>query len=164
MSSTEPLDGNRMQAFRDCLGQFATGVTVVTCSAADGHPCGITANSFSSVSLQPPLVVWNIAKSSNSLRAYLQAQHFAVHILKAEQKALSIHFARTDHTLFKDIEYSRTNTGVPVLHDYLAVLECSTHQIHDCGDHHIVVGHVDRFQVEGTEPLLFFGGDYRSLR
>lgn len=152
-----------MLAFRACLGQFATGVSVVTCSGSDGHPCGITANSFSSVSLEPPLILWNIAKSSNSLQAFLHAKEFAVHVLTDRQQALSIQFARSDHTLFDGVTYSRSNANVPILPDCLAVFECSRHQVHDAGDHYIIVGHVDRFSWDKSDPLVFFSGNYRQL-
>ena len=165
MSRPDSLNPEQaLRAFRACLGQYATGVTVVTCSAADGHPCGITANSFSSVSLEPPLVLWNIARSSNSLEAYLEAKDFAIHILTEDQQPLSAHFAKSDHTLFDDIDFSRSDAGVPLLRDCLAVFECSTHAIFDAGDHHIIVGRVDRFRWDRADPLLFFSGSYRQLR
>lgn len=156
-------DDSGMTAFRQCLGQFTTGVTVVTCADAKGQPCGITANSFSSVSLDPPLVLWNIAKSSNSLHAYLEASHFAIHVLTSTQETLSSHFAKSDHTLFDDIEYTASEYGAPLFAGCLARLECSTHQIHDCGDHYIIIGQVDRYNFDDEAPLLFFGGGYRSL-
>lgn len=148
---------------RDCLGRFATGVTVVTCRDESGRPCGITANSFSSVSLAPPLVSWNIARSSNSLDAFVDAAHFAIHVLSEEQLAVSVHFARTDHTRFEGIEYTDSAHGVPILEDCLAVIECSSHAVHEAGDHFIVVGHVDRYRWENADPLLFYGGRYRRL-
>lgn len=150
-------------AFRACLGQFATGVTVVTCRSTKGHRCGITANSFSSVSLEPPLILWNIAKQSNSLQDFLAAEQFAVHILAESQESLSVHFARTDHTLFDDIEYRDSEHGVPLLPHCLAVFECTTHAIYEAGDHHIIIGHVDSFSWERADPLLFFSGKYRDL-
>jgi len=152
-----------VKSFTQCLGQFATGVTVVTCCNSQGAPCGITANSFSAVSLDPPLVLWNIAKSSNSLQAYLDAKFYSIHILTAEQQHLSVHFAQSIHTLYEEIAYTRSENGVPVLPGCLARLDCSTHTIHDCGDHYIIVGHVDDFCVEGDDPLLVFGGNYRSM-
>lgn len=151
------------KALRQCLGRFATGVTVVTCCDQDGNPCGITANSFSSVSLEPPLVLWNIAKVSNSLEAYLAAEHFAINVLSLDQESLSSHFARSDHTLFDDIEYSLAENGAPRLPGNLATFECRTHEIHDCGDHHIIVGEVIRFEADDHEPLLFYSGGYRQL-
>lgn len=164
MSSSESLNADEDQlAFRACLGQFATGVTVVTCSGDGGQPCGITANSFSSVSLDPPLVLWNIAKSSNSLQAFLDASHFGVHILSEDQLPLSIQFSKSDHTLFNGVRFEKTETGIPLLPGCLATFECSTHRIHDSGDHHIIVGHVDRFRWERGDPLLFFSGRYRQI-
>ncbi len=148
---------------RDCLGRFATGVTVVTCRDEAGRPCGITANSFSSVSLEPPLVSWNIAKSSNSLDAFVDAERFAIHVLSHEQLAVSVHFARTDHTRFEGIDFEDSAHGVPILADCLAVIECSSRAVHEAGDHYIIVGQVDRYVWENSDPLLFFGGRYRRL-
>lgn len=154
-----------MRELRNCLGAFATGVTVVTCRDAEDRPCGITVNSFSSVSLEPPLVLWNIAKSSNSLDAFLSARNFAIHVLTLDQLALSVHFARTDHTRFDDLRFDDSEERVPLLPDCLAVFECSTHEAHDCGDHHIIIGRVDRFRNDNGDaaPLLFYGGRYRGL-
>jgi flavin reductase (DIM6/NTAB) family NADH-FMN oxidoreductase RutF len=148
---------------RQCLGQFATGVTVVTCKDELGRPCGITANSFSPVSLDPPLVLWNIAKSSNSLEAFLSAEHYAFHILSADQEALSQHFARTDHTRFERIDFTPSAEDVPILPGCIAVLHCSTRETIDCGDHHIIIGRVNRFDVDDGDPLLFFRSRYRTL-
>lgn len=148
---------------RDCLGRFATGVTVVTCRDESGLPCGITANSFSSVSLDPPLVAWNIAKSSNSLDAFVDAEHFAFHVLSSDQLSVSVHFARADHTRFEGIDYADSAQGVPILGDCLAVIECSSHAAYEAGDHYIIVGHVDRFRWGDGDPLLFYGGRYRRL-
>lgn len=149
---------------RQCLGRFATGVTVVTCVAADGTPRGITANSFSSVSLEPPLVLWNIAKVSNSLQAYLGADYFAINILSSDQRHVSNHFAGKDHTRFNGIEYEFSESGVPIIPKTIACLHCRTHQIHDCGDHYIIIGNVTDFQFNDDKPLLFMNGDYASLQ
>ncbi len=148
---------------RNALGRFATGVTVVTCQGSEG-PSGITVNSFSSVSLNPPLVLWNIAKVSNSLQAYLDAEHFAINVLGADQEFLSTHFAMSDHTLWSGIEHTTSATGVPLLPGTLACFECRTHEIHDCGDHHIIIGEIERFHYEDGQPLLFFAGDYGAMR
>jgi len=148
---------------RHCLGQFATGVTVVTCANDDGQACGITANSFSSVSLEPPLLLWNIAKSSNSLDAYLNAEHFAINILASEQQDLSSHFAKSDHTLFDAVDHVVSDKGVPVLPGTLACFECRTYETHDCGDHYIIIGEIERFRRSDKEPLLFFNGRYAAV-
>ena len=150
-------------ALRHSLGQFATGVTVITCCAADGRPCGITANSFSSVSLDPPLILWNIAKVSNSLEAYLCAPYFGVHVLKASQQHLAEYFARTDHTVYDGIEYELSEHNVPVLPDVLARFDCATRDVHEAGDHHIIIGDVLAFESVEAEPLLFFNSSYRVL-
>lgn len=152
-----------MKKFRQCLGKFATGVAVVTCTDEDGKPYGITANSFSSVSLEPHLILWNIAKVSNSLQAFLDAEYFAINILASDQRHLSSHFANSDHTLFDAVEISRSDENVPLIPGALAWFECRTHQIHDCGDHYIVVGEVLRFASSKRQPLLFFSGKYIAI-
>lgn len=148
---------------RRSLGRFATGVTVVTCLDARGRPCGITVNSFSSVSLEPPLVLWNIAKVSNSLEAFLNADAFVVNVLAEHQHELATHFARSDHTLFDEVDYDSCPEGVPVLPDTLAVLECRRQQVHDAGDHFIIIGSVERHRSDEGDPLLFFGGRYTAV-
>ncbi len=152
------------RAFRHSLGKFATGVTVVTCTNKEGEPRGITANSFSSVSLEPPLVLWNIAKVSNSLKSFLSADYFAINVLGASQKALSAHFARSDHTLFDNIPFALSEHGSPLLPDVLASFECRTNQVHECGDHHIIIGEVIRYSAAEGDPLLFFSARYRELQ
>ena len=149
-------------ALRRSLGHFATGVTVVTCCAPDGRACGITANSFSSVSLDPPLVLWNIAKVSNSLNAYLAAEYFAIHVLRAEQQYMAEHFARTDHTRYNGIEHTISGQNVPILPGVLARFDCRTHEILEGGDHHIIIGEVQAHTASDGAPLLFFDGKYRS--
>jgi flavin reductase (DIM6/NTAB) family NADH-FMN oxidoreductase RutF len=156
------MSSNENQEFRDCLGRFATGVTVVTCLGSKG-PCGITANSFSSVSLEPPLVLWNIAKVTNSLQAYLDAERFAINVLGAEQQHLADHFAQSDHTVFNGIGYDTAPDGVPLLPGAVAYFECRTHQTYDCGDHHIIIGEVEKFSSNDNEPLLFHNSRYCRL-
>jgi flavin reductase (DIM6/NTAB) family NADH-FMN oxidoreductase RutF len=145
---------------RRSLGLFATGVTVVTCCGSDGAPRGITANSFSSVSLDPPLVLWNIAKVSNSLGAYLDAKRFAIHVLKADQRSFAEHFARTDHTIYNGIDYEISPDSVPLIPGVLARFDCATEAIHDAGDHHIIIGRVLAHMSGSGSPLLFHGGEY----
>ncbi len=154
---------DELRRFRRCLGRFATGVTVVTCTDADGTHCGITANSFSSVSLAPPLILWNIAKVSQSLEAYLAAEHFGISVLTGAQEPISRHFAQSQHNLFAGIEHHLTARGVPRLAGALAWFECRTHQIHDCGDHFIIIGEVVDYEAADGEPLLFFNGQYAAV-
>jgi 3-hydroxy-9,10-secoandrosta-1,3,5(10)-triene-9,17-dione monooxygenase reductase component len=154
---------DEMKKFRQCLAKFATGVTVVTCADDDGRPYGITANSFSSVSLKPRLILWNIAKVSNSLQTFLDAEYFAINILSKEQRELSAHFAKSDHTLFETVEIERSEENVPLIPGALARIECRTFNIYDCGDHYIIIGEVVRFESLDAEPLLFYNGKYSSL-
>ncbi len=149
--------------FRRCLGRFATGVTVITCSDSDGTHYGITANSFSSVSLEPPLVLWNIAKVSRSLDAFLEAEHFGINVLRADQEDVSSNFARSDADLFDGIDTGVSARGVPQLADYLAWFECRTFETHDCGDHHIIIGEVLDYDARQGSPLLFYRGSYQRL-
>ena len=161
MSSQNRWAMDQTMEFRQCLAKFATGVTVVTCADETGRPYGITANSFSSVSLEPKLILWNIAKVSNSLQAFLDAGFFAINILTSEQQALSAHFAKSEHTLFDSIEIERSEENIPLLPDTLARLICKTHQVHDCGDHYIIIGEVVRF--ESRELAVIVGNDFLVL-
>ena len=149
--------------FRDCLGRFTTGVTVITCQDAGGTPCGITANSFSSVSLDPPLVLWNIAKVSQSLDAYLAATYFGINVLSADQRSIAEHFALSRHDLYADIPHRPSTYGAPKLAETLAWFECRTWQIHDCGDHYVIIGEVIDFRTDNGHPLVFYSGAYRAL-
>ena len=123
----------------------------------------MTANSFSSVSLDPPLILWNIAKNSDSLQAFLATKQFAINILGSEQKKESAYFAKSEHNIFNGVDYLMSDSGVPLLKDTLACLECNNHEIHECGDHYIVVGEVTAFRSIDIAPLLFFNGGYQSL-
>jgi len=150
-------------ALRGSLARFATGVTVVTCCDRDGTPCGITVNSFSSVSLSPPLVLWSIADTCTSLDAFLAADRFSIHVLRDTQLDLSEHFARSDHTLFDGVEYRIGEHGVPLLPDPLARFDCRTWQIYAGGDHRIIVGEVVAHQHGRGDPLLYYQSAYRRI-
>lgn len=154
---------NDLVQFRRCLGHFATGVAVITCVDGAGRLCGITANSFSSVSLEPPLVLWNIAKVSRSVDAYLGAEYFGINVLGAEQQPVSANFARSDADLFNGVDYGLTDRGVPRLASTLAWFDCRTYETHDCGDHYIIVGEVLDYEARDGEPLMFYRGRYRRL-
>ena len=112
---------------------------------------------------EPRLILWNIAKVSNSLEAFLAAEHFAINILASDQQDLSSHFAKSDHTLFNSIEINRSEENVPLIPGALACFECRSHQIHDCGDHYIIIGEVVRFDAQDEKPLLFFSGKYAAI-
>lgn len=156
-------DGNPAidrRAFRQCLGQFATGVTVMT-TQAGGHPAGVTANSFSSVSLEPPLVLWSISRTSRSFHAFAEANCFAVNILGQDQIRLSQIFSNSEaDNKFAEVDWSIGRHGAPVLDGVTALLECEREAMYEGGDHVIIVGRVLRFAMSQSEPLIFAQGRY----
>ena len=147
---------------RDAFGQFATGVTVVTAQSDQG-PVGMTANSFSSVSLDPALVLWCPGKSSKRYAAFASAQHYAIHVLSADQADLCWQIARDGYTL-GEMGLEKNAEGVPVLPGCLARFECRQSMIHDGGDHSIIVGEILRAShAKERAPLVFFEGAVRAL-
>jgi len=150
--------------FRRALGCFATGVTVVTARDAAGRNRGITINSFSSVSLDPPLILFCLDKETPSFASYCEAERFAVNVLRAEQHALSIRFATAAADKWNGVEYDLWPGDLPVLRGCLATLACRQEQVYDGGDHLIVVGRVERLATAGAgDPLIYFRSDYRSV-
>lgn len=148
------------KAFRAALGAFATGVTVITTVGRNGKLIGLTANSFNSVSLDPPLVLWSLAKKAYSLQDFVAARHWAVHVLSAEQEALSNRFARAAEDKFAGVDLEFSPEGIPLLCDCAARFECSRAFQYEGGDHLIFVGEVLRFQKNDLPPLVFHGGSY----
>jgi flavin reductase (DIM6/NTAB) family NADH-FMN oxidoreductase RutF len=144
--------------FRSALGRYATGVTVVTCSLPTG-PVAMTANSFTAVSLDPPLVLWCPALRSTRFAALTGTEHFAIHVLAHDQLDLGLHFARTGND-FAGRTTSTTPEGAPALDGVLARFDCARHACHDGGDHAILVGRVLRVTFRDGAPLLFWGGLY----
>lgn len=149
-----------LRAFREALSTFATGVTIVTTAGVDGEPVGVTANSFNSVSLDPPLVLWSLAKASRSLKAFQSAEHWAVHILAADQEELSARFARSGDDKFAELDWNRGQDGVPLFAGCSARLICRVAYRYEGGDHMILVGEVLAFERSEAAPLLFHGGRY----
>ena len=146
------------RAFRDALGRFATGVTVVT-TLSDQGPLGITANSFASVSLDPPLVLWSPARSSRRFPAYEGATRYAIHILGENQADICRRFSR-DGLDFDGLDWSSNSDGVPLIANCLARFDCVREAAHDGGDHLIVVGRVLSAEFRNGAPLLFAAGNY----
>lgn len=145
---------------RNVLGTFTTGVTIVTTRDANGVPHGVTANSFSSVSLEPPLVLWSQALTSRSLPAFRDSDHFAVNVLADDQVAISQHFARPQEDKFANMEFSDGLGGVPVLKGTVAHFECVKVAAYPAGDHIIYLGRVERVGHSGRRPLAFAHGRY----
>ena len=152
------------RSFRQALGCFATGITVVTSVGLDGEYLGFTANSFNSVSLDPPLVLFSLDRGAYSLKAFEAAGVFAINILREDQEAVSIAFARALSSKWEGVRTEIWQTGSPILVDALASFDCETTSMHDGGDHVIFVGRVLRLRagVDGR-PLLYFRGAYRQI-
>lgn len=146
------------RAFRDALGRFTTGVTVVT-TQTEGGPLGITANSFTSVSLEPPLVLWAPARAAGRFPVFVAAEHFAVHVLGVEQAALCAAFVR-DGAAFSDLPWASGPTGTPLIDGCLARFDCSRYAVYDGGDHALVLGRVLAATTRAGAPLVFSGGQY----
>jgi len=140
---------------------FATGVTIVTARDATGAPVGLTANSFNSVSLSPPLVLWSLSRTAGSMPAFERGSHYAINILAAEQHALAERFASKSADRFADLAFHEGAGGAPILDGAAAVFECFNRSRYEEGDHVIFVGEVERCSWRaGVPPLIFHGGRY----
>ncbi len=148
---------------RNALGQFATGITVVTTLTDSKEPVGMTANSFNSVSLNPPLVLWSIGKKSANYKEFVEAGYFAIHILAASQHAISNQFAQKDSDRFINLKCSSGINDIPILPDFAACFQCSIEHHYEGGDHTILVGRIIDFENRGQDPLLFHRGKYAKL-
>lgn len=151
------------RAFRRALGNFATGITIVTAALPDGTKVGVTANSFNSVSLDPPLILWSIDKRSGSYTVFDQASHFTVNILAADQMNLSNQFARPTEDKFANVDYEVGLGYAPLLNDCSARFQCEKYQQIDGGDHWILIGKVVAFDDFGRAPLLYHQGAYSMV-
>jgi 3-hydroxy-9,10-secoandrosta-1,3,5(10)-triene-9,17-dione monooxygenase reductase component len=145
---------------RRAFGHYATGVTVVTTSTPGGARIGMTANSFSSLSLDPPLVLWSIAKTSTNYEVFRNARNFAVHVLHAGQAQLARQFASKDVDRFEGILCAEGRSGAPLLCDFHACFDCETHEVLEGGDHVIIVGRVLECHERAGEPLIFYRGRF----
>lgn len=160
----EYRSGHDQRTLRDALGCFATGVTVVTCVNEESRPAGLTVNSFTSVSLDPPLLLVCLAKPAASAAALIAAPCFAVNVLQTGQQPASIRFATRNEDRFGTTPWSCGEGGAPILAESLGVFECKRYAVYDGGDHHILVGEVVKASFDaGLDPLLYFRGRYRRL-
>ena len=151
------------RSLRDALGEFATGVAVVTARSVDGAPVGVTINSFASVSLEPPLVLWSLGLSSPSRAVFETCSHYAVNILAADQVELSQRFSQSQEDRFAGLALKVGAGGTPLLSGCSAWFECRNEIRYPGGDHVILVGFVVNFRREPKAPLVFHGGRYREL-
>lgn len=153
--------------FRNALGSFATGVTVVTARDANGGLAGLTVNSFASVSLDPPLVLWSLSLHSPALAVFKRCSHYAINILAADQVDLSVRFARPSdeqpEDRFAGLKFDSGSGGAALLQGCCAWFECGNLAQHDGGDHLIFVGRIENYRYQDRPPLLFQGGQYRLL-
>jgi len=146
--------------FRQALSQFATGVTVITTRLADGSFRGLTASSFNSVSLDPPLVLWSLGARANSLPIFSGNSHYVINVLAAGQEELALRFSRRSEDPFAGIDYMLSRTGQPILKGAAAWFECHNRSRYPEGDHVIFVGEVEECEVEPQPALLFHGGRF----
>lgn len=159
---TQPQHDSR--ALRNALGRFATGVAVVTAIDPDGHPIGLTVNSFAAVSLEPALVLWCLDNNSHNLEPFRRASHHVINILSAEQQDLSNRFATWPADRFVGLHWQRGAGGAPIFPGCCATFEVANDTAHSAGDHTIFVGRVERFsETAGIAPLLFHAGRYAAL-
>ena len=158
------VDEDNLRPFRNALGAFPTGVTVITAQGADGALAGMTASSFNSVSMDPPLILWSITRTATYFPVFDGADHFAVNILAEDQQDLSNGFAREGEKPFDGIAYDSGLGGAPIFDGCVAHFQCETWAKYDGGDHVIIVGKVVDFNSWEREPLVFGGGAYRSLK
>jgi flavin reductase (DIM6/NTAB) family NADH-FMN oxidoreductase RutF len=150
--------------FRRVLGHWATGVTIIATVTPAGEPCGLTANAFASVSLEPPLVLVCLEHGADTCAALLNADVFSVNFLSADSEAISRRFAGSDVPgKFRDVTYRRGASGAPILEDALAWVDCRVHATHESGDHTIFVGAVLDAGARDGDPLLYFRGRYGRL-
>lgn len=161
-AETDAISFDR-QDFRAALGSFATGVTIVTARAPDGRMAGVTCNSFASVSLDPPLVLWSLGLQSSSLDVFEQASHFAVNVLTAEQSVLAMKFARSSDDKFSGVDLLADGGVAPLIAGSKAHFHCRKADRYYGGDHAIFLGAVERYGYGDAEPLLFSSGRFRTL-
>jgi flavin reductase (DIM6/NTAB) family NADH-FMN oxidoreductase RutF len=167
MAGENPMQGSLLneetvdpRKLRNALGRFATGVTVITTQTPSGKLEGLTANSFSALSLDPPLVLWCIRRSAPSLPGFLAADGFAVNVLGADQRKLAATFATASIDKFADVPFAVGLRGYPILPSSIAVFECQTEDTVAGGDHLIFIGRVVATSHREGEPLVFSGGEY----
>ena len=153
-SAIDPRD------FRNALGTFGTGVTIVTAMAADGTPYGVTCNSFASVSLNPPLVLWSLGMFSQGLTIFQNASHFTVNVLNASQQELALQFAKSSGDKFNGVEWKPGLGNAPILAGSVASFQCRAANRYYGGDHVIFLGAVETYTYNKQEPLLFARGGF----
>ena len=154
---------NAMRHLRSAFGQYPTGVTVITAAAPDGRKIGLTANSFASLSLDPPLVLWSIGKTSPSCPDFVNAGYFAINVLAKDQIELSRRFSRASPDKYTGVACRESLGGTTVLDGCSAHFVCRNLAQHEGGDHLIFIGQIEHFEAAGHAPLVFHSGQYRAV-
>jgi 3-hydroxy-9,10-secoandrosta-1,3,5(10)-triene-9,17-dione monooxygenase reductase component len=154
------MNDDDQKDLRQAFGQFVTGITVITTTSTDNEPIGITANSFSSVSLSPPMVMWSLADDAMSKAAFEQAEFFCVHDLTSSQLEISRQFACRGNDKFAGVSWSWGEVSLPMLDDYVARFVCRTRSQYQVGDHIVFVGEVIAHDRTSQRPLVYHGGQY----
>ncbi len=150
--------------FRKAMGQFATGVTVITTRLADGSFRGLTASSFNSVSLDPPLILWSLANGANSMPIFNANSHYVVNVLNADHGEVARLFSTRGSDPFTQVQFHLSRTGQPILNGAVAWFECSNRSRYPEGDHVIFVGEVEACACAPTSPLIYHGGQFHHLK
>lgn len=163
MTQTHSADEDFSRRFRNALGMFATGITVVTTRSPSGEPIGLTVNSFNSVSLDPPLIVWSLANSLPSRPLFEACEYYAINVLAEDQAELSQRFASRLDDKFAGLAVNAGAGGVPLLRGVCARFECRNTVRHAGGDHVVFISEVVGFERSDRAPLIYFGGGYRRL-
>lgn len=162
-ASVDKVQPGSLRALRDAFGAFATGITIVTAAGPQGEPVGLTVNSFSSVSLEPPLVAWSLHKSSALRGCFEPGRRCAIHVLRSDQEVLARRFALARVSRFSSIAWHNGRDGVPVIDNVLARFDCLTEIAHDAGDHRLLMARVEHYVNVPGEPLVFAHGRFRAL-
>lgn len=162
--TTDYNHGDDNKNLRKILGQFATGVAIVTTFSQDNRPCGITINSLTSVSLEPPLLLFCLSKFSGTMAAFQTNPNFAINILDGEQKAISKDFSRQNFDKFANIKWEIGEHKCPILPDNIATIECKKTNEFDGGDHIIILGEIMKASGHAShDPLIYHGGEYKKI-
>ena len=148
---------------RKVFSQFATGVAIVTTCGDEGAPVGLTINSFSSLSLEPPQIMWSLSRSAPSIGAFKRHSSFAVNIMGSKSKDIVLNFARPSNNKFKFIKWHNGLERVPLLDEATAYIECETIEIINGGDHEVFVGRVKNFKYTASRPIIFHSGQFHEL-